>query len=133
VKFVPPRNDIEFYYAAADAYVGPSLEDTFAQPPAEAMACGLPVIVSSANGTSEIMTDEVNGLILMDPTDSAALASMIRRLYEDREFRNHLGANAATATLEYTWERNGREMVRIFEAILRRKAGASSQTAAEAL
>jgi glycosyltransferase involved in cell wall biosynthesis len=133
VKFVPPRNDIEFYYAAADAYVGPSLEDTFAQPPAEAMACGLPVIVSSANGTSEIMTDEVNGLILMDPTDSAALASMIRRLYEDREFRNHLGANAATATLEYTWERNGRELARIFEAILQRKAGASSQTAAEAL
>ena len=62
MKFVPPRNDIEFYYAAADAYVGPSLEDTFAQPPAEAMACGLPVIVSSANGTSEIVTDGVRRL-----------------------------------------------------------------------
>ena len=133
VKFVPPRNDIEFYYAAADAYVGPSLEDTFAQPPAEAMACGLPVIVSSANGTSEFVTHEANGLILMDPTDSATLASMIRRLYRDREFRDQLGANAASTTLEYTWERNGREMVRIFEEILLRKAGASSNTAVEAL
>jgi glycosyltransferase involved in cell wall biosynthesis len=133
VKFVPPRNDIEFYYAAADAYVGPSLEDTFAQPPAEAMACGLPVIVSSANGTSEIMTHEGNGLILTDPTDSATLASMIRRLYQDREFRDQLGAKAASTTLEYTWERNGRELVRIFEEILQRKAGASSQTAVEAL
>src|ERR1700689_1851438 len=133
VKFVPPRNDIEFYYSAADAYVGPSLEDTFAQPPAEAMACGLPVIVSSANGTSEIMTDEVNGLILMDPADSATLASMIRRLYEDREFREQLGANAASSALQYTWEQNGRELIRIFEEILQRKAGASSQTAAEAL
>ena len=112
VKFVPPRNDIEFYYAAADAYVGPSLEDTFAQPPAEAMACGLPVIVSSANGTSEIVTHEANGLILMDPTDSATLAAMIRRLYKDREFRDQLASNAASTTLEYTWERNGREMVR---------------------
>ena len=127
VKFVPPRNDIEFYYAAADAYVGPSLEDTFAQPPAEAMACGLPVIVSSANGTSEIMTHEANGLILTDPTDSATLASMIRRLYQDREFRDQLGAKAASTTLEYTWERNGRELVRIFEEILQRKAGASSR------
>jgi len=133
VKFVPPRNDIEFYYAAADAYVGPSLEDTFAQPPAEAMACGLPVIVSSANGTSEIMTHEANGLILTDPTDSATLTSMIRRLYQDKEFRDQLGAKAASTTLEYTWERNGRELVRIFEEILQRKAGASSATAVEAL
>ena len=43
VHFLPPRKDVEFYYAAADAYTGPSLEDTFALPPAEAMACGLPV------------------------------------------------------------------------------------------
>jgi glycosyltransferase involved in cell wall biosynthesis len=133
VKFVPPRNDVESYYAAADAYVGPSLEDTFAQPPAEAMACGLPVIVSSANGTSEIVTHEANGLILTDPTDSATLASLIRRLYENREFRDRLGAKAASTTLEYTWERNGRELVEIFEEILRRKAGASSATAVEAL
>ncbi len=133
MKFVPPRNDIEFYYAAADAYVGPSLEDTFAQPPAEAMACGLPVIVSSANGTSEIVTDGVNGLILLDPTDSATLAAMIRRLCENSEFRDQLASNAAHTTLEYTWESNGRELVKIFEEILRRKAGSSSQTVVETL
>ena len=131
VKFVPPRNDIEFYYAAADAYVGPSLEDTFAQPPAEAMACGLPVIVSSANGTSEIVTDGVNGLILSDPTDSATLAAMVRRLYEDRVFRDQIASSAANSTLAYTWESNGRELVKIFEEILRRKEGSSPQTVVE--
>jgi glycosyltransferase involved in cell wall biosynthesis len=131
VRFVPPRNDIEFYFAAADAYVGPSLEDTFAQPPAEAMACGLPVIVSSANGTSEIVTHGLNGLILSDPTDSVTLAALIRRLYENREFRDQLGANAAATALEYTWESNGRELVKIFEEILRRKAGASPETVVE--
>jgi glycosyltransferase involved in cell wall biosynthesis len=131
VKFVPPRNDIEFYYAAADAYVGPSLEDTFAQPPAEAMACGLPVIVSSANGTSEIVTDGVNGLILSDPTDSATLAAMIRRLYEDQMFRDQIASSAANTTLAYTWESNGRELIKIFEEILRRKAGSSPQTVIE--
>jgi glycosyltransferase involved in cell wall biosynthesis len=128
VTFVPPRKDVEFYYAAADTYVGPSLEDTFAQPPAEAMACALPVIVSSANGTCEIITDEVDGLILRDPTDSIALAAMIRRLYHDEQFRNHLAAKAAATALEYTWERNGRELVEIFHEILRRKASPSTQT-----
>ena len=131
MKFVPPRNDIEFYYAAADAYVGPSLEDTFAQPPAEAMACGLPVIVSSANGTSEIVTDGVNGLILSDSTDSATLAAMVRRLYEDRVFRDQIASSAANSTLAYTWESNGRELVKIFEEILRRKEGSSPQTVVE--
>lgn len=128
VKFLPPRKDVEFYYAAADAYVGPSLEDTFAQPPAESMACGLPVIVSSANGTSEIITHEVDGLILQDPTDSIALAAMIRHLYHDEKFRNQLASHAATTALEYTWERNGRELVEIFHEILRRKASPSAQT-----
>ena len=67
VHFLPPRQDVEFYYAAADAYVGPSLEDTFALPPQEAMACGMPVIVSAENGTSEIITDGKDGLILGIP------------------------------------------------------------------
>jgi len=44
VLFLPQRPDVEWYYAAADAYIGPSLEDSFALPPLEAMACGLSVI-----------------------------------------------------------------------------------------
>jgi UDP-glucose:(heptosyl)LPS alpha-1,3-glucosyltransferase len=128
VYFLPPRSDVEFYYAAADVYVGPSLEDTFAQPPAEAMACGLPVIVSEANGASEIITDGVDGFILKDPTDSIALAAIIRRLFEDRELRRAMGERAAATTQSYTWERNGHELAGILEEILRRKSRPAEQT-----
>jgi UDP-glucose:(heptosyl)LPS alpha-1,3-glucosyltransferase len=128
VHFFLPRSDVEFYYAAADAYAGPSLEDTFAQPPAEAMACGLPVIVSQTNGASEIITDGIDGFILKDPMDSNALAAMIRRLYEDRELRATIGEKAAEITRQYTWERNGRELAAIFEEILRRKSRPAEQT-----
>jgi len=127
IQFLPPRNDIEFYYAAADAYVGPSLQDLYAMPPAEAMACGLPVIVSAAAGVSEIVTNGVDGLILADPTDADALATMIRRLYEDEPFRMRLGEKAANTARQYTWERNGRELAAIFEDILRRKARPAAQ------
>jgi len=133
VHFLSPRPDVGFYYAAADAYVGPSLEDTFAQPPAEAMACGLPVVVSSANGTSEIITDGVDGLILKDPTDSTALAAIIRRLYEDAEFRATMGKRAAQTTQQYTWERNGEELLKIFQEVLRRKAEQATQSVAQEL
>jgi glycosyltransferase involved in cell wall biosynthesis len=133
VRFLSPRQDIEFYYAAADAYAGLSLEDNFALPPAEAMACGLPVIVSAANGTSEIITHGVDGLILDDPKDATGLARMIRRLYEDEEFRTRLGEKAAATARQYTWERNGRELAAIFEEVLRRRSSFAGPTLSQDL
>ena len=131
VQFKAPRADVEFYYAAADAYAGPSLEDTFALPPQEAMACGLPVIVSAANGTSEIITHEVDGLILQDATDAATLARMIRRLYEDAHFRTRLGENAHKTAQQFTWERNTGEFRTILEDALRRKAQTRARAVAQ--
>ena len=131
IHFLPPRDDIEFYYAAADAYVGPSLEDTFAQPPAECMACGMPVIVSANNGTCEIITDGKDGLILADPADASTLATMIRHLFEDREFAAGLGRNANETARQYTWARNGRELDTIFEQLLKRKSRSTVRTMAQ--
>jgi glycosyltransferase involved in cell wall biosynthesis len=121
VRFLAPRKDIEFYYAAADAYAGPSLQDSYGIPPAEAMACGLPVIVSASAGVAEITTHGVDGLILDDPTDSKALATMIRHLYEDETFRSRLGQRAVETARQYTWERNGLELAAIFEGLLLQK------------
>jgi glycosyltransferase involved in cell wall biosynthesis len=46
IRFEKPSMDVLSFYAAADLYVGPSLEDSFGLPILEAMACGLPVIAS---------------------------------------------------------------------------------------
>jgi glycosyltransferase involved in cell wall biosynthesis len=122
VHFLPPRKDVEFYYAAADVYAGPSLEDTFALPASEAMACGLPVIISGRAGASELVTHGIDGLILDDPTNGESLAAMIRRLYENPELRAQLGQNASKSAQKYTWERSSRELAKIFEDVLQRKA-----------
>jgi len=121
VRFLPSRPDVAFYYAAADAYVEPSVEDTFAHPPAEAMACGLAVITSVTNGTAEIITDGMDGLIIQDPTNSKELATQIRRLCEDPYFCRWLGENAARTSLRYTWDQNGEQMKEIFTNMLRNK------------
>ncbi len=133
VMLLPPRKDIEFYYAAADAYAGPSLQDSYGIPPAEAMACGLPVIVSAAAGVSEIVTNGADGMILRDPTDSAKLAEIILLLYKDRELCNRLGTNAAQTARKYTWERNGRELSLIFDDIVRRRSAGETQTQTQEL
>jgi glycosyltransferase involved in cell wall biosynthesis len=125
VRFLSARPDVEFYYAAADAYIGPSLEDTFAQPPAEAMACGLPVVTSITNGTAEIISDGVDGLILREPTDSDDLAAKIRLLFKDPELRNRLGEQAARTAQQYTWDRNGKEIRAILQGLLQQKGFSS--------
>ena len=132
VHFLPPRRDVEYYYAAADVYVGPSLEDTFALPVFEAMACGLPVIVSACAGASELITEGFDGMVLHDPRDKSMLAAMIRRLFADADCLKRLGRNAATTTQKYTWERSSSELAAVFHEILAQEGrGALPQTLPE--
>jgi len=121
IRFLPLRRDVQTYYAAADAYVGPSLEDAFALPPAEAMASGLPVIVSSQTGLSELVSDGEDALLLRDPKDAKQLRQLMERLLRDSALRDRLGVNAARKMQQLTWERNADEMDRIFRSVLAHK------------
>jgi UDP-glucose:(heptosyl)LPS alpha-1,3-glucosyltransferase len=129
VRFLPPRKDVEFYYAAADAYAGPSLEDTFALPASEAMACGLPVIISSRAGASSLITHGRDGFILDDPTDAKKLAALVRSLYEDPDLRERMGQSAAATAANYTWARSAQELSAIFQQVLARKRRARATDA----
>jgi glycosyltransferase involved in cell wall biosynthesis len=106
VMFLPPSPDVLQFYAAADAYVGPSLEDAYGLPVLEAMACGLPVLASSRAGVSEIIDHEINGIILRDPRDTLELLSALRRLIADPGFCRRLGERAASTAQDHTWDRN---------------------------
>jgi glycosyltransferase involved in cell wall biosynthesis len=118
---LPPVPEVEACYAAADLYAGPSLEDSFAIPPLEAMACGLPVIVSRQAGVSELVTHGVDGFILENPTDSRQLAELIHRIYESADLRQRLSICAEATARQFTWQRNAEEMKKIFEECLCRK------------
>ncbi len=121
VKFLAPSDDVLQFYAAADAYVGPSLEDAYGLPVLEAMACGLPVIASVRAGVSEIIRDAVDGLLLRNPEDSRELAALIRRLAEDGLLRERLAEAAAHAALQHTWDRNAAETWNFLNAVAARK------------
>ena len=106
VQFCASSSDVMQFYAAADVYASPSREDAFALPPIEAMACGLPVITSSNNGGSQVITEGVDGFVMTDAEDSIALADLLRRLAQDDTLRNYVGENAARTAQQYTWDRN---------------------------
>lgn len=114
VLFLPLRSDVEWYYAAADAYVGPSLEDAFALPPLEAMACGIPAVVSRQAGVSELLTHGIDGLILEDATDSDQLAHFIEKLISEPDFSAQVGSAGARTASKYTWDKNAERLFGIF-------------------
>ena len=107
VRFLTASADVLSFYAAADAYVAPSLEDAFGLPILEAMACGLPVIASVQAGASENVLDGVTGYLLRDPMNQVELADLIRRLAGDRSAAQKLGAAAAQyVQASVSWDHN---------------------------
>jgi glycosyltransferase involved in cell wall biosynthesis len=126
-RFEPSRDDVLDFYAAADLYVSPSQEDSFGLPVAEAMACGLPAIVSIFAGVSSLLHDGVDSLILRDPHDAKTLATMIRTLYQKAEWRSHMGQAAAKASLEWTWDRHAADVWELLKDTLGKKLPRSVQ------
>ncbi len=121
VQFRMPSDDVLQFYAAADAYAGPSLEDAYGLPILEAMACGLPVITSIRAGVSEILRDGVDGLLLHDPEDSRELAALIRKLISGPALRTQLAEAAAATAQQFTWDRNAAETWKFLNEVAARK------------
>lgn len=106
VHFCAQTSDILSFYAAADIYAAPSLEDSFNLPVLEAMACGLPVIVSVKAGVSDFLTDGEDAMLLHEPTSADALEKILSSLLRDRELRDKLAANGAAKAGTFTWDRH---------------------------
>ena len=113
VTFAGETADILTYYSAADVYVAPSLEDSFNLPALEAMACGLPVILSSSAGMSDYVKDGVDALLLRNPQDADELAVALQRLLADPSLRATIGSNASQTAALFSWDRHAEEIHRL--------------------
>lgn len=63
VRFLPPTDHIERYYAAADAFIFPTAYDAFGMVLLEALAAGLPVFSSDCAGAAEVISPGVDGFV----------------------------------------------------------------------
>lgn len=84
--FLGETRDIANLYAAADIFLLPTIYDPFSNACLEALASGLPVITTRANGFSEIMRDGIDGTVIEQPDDVPALIDALRA-WSDAERR----------------------------------------------
>lgn len=116
VFFLGALQDVSPAYRAADALVHPTLEDTFAMVVLEAMAHGLPVVVSSAAycGISGLLSHGVNALLVADPRSAQALGSAVGQVYSDEDLRRQLGGQARLFAQGYRWKDIARQQESLY-------------------
>jgi glycosyltransferase involved in cell wall biosynthesis len=102
VRFLGHCADMRGHYAAADLFVLPSLMEGSAKAVLEAMAHGLPSVVSTHTGT--VVEHGREGLVV-PPADVDALAEALDRLIGDARLRAAMAAAARGTARHYTWER----------------------------
>ncbi len=107
VHFLGAFNDVSPLYEAADCLAHPTTEDTFAMVVLEAMAHGLPVVVSDVRycGIAGKLTHEVNALILSSPTDVAELSEQLLRCLSVAAAQSPLSDGARELAQRYIWVR----------------------------
>ena len=87
--FLGRRNDVPQLLACCDLSVLPSEAEGLPNSVLEAMAAGLPVVATCVGGSSEVIIDGVNGL-LVPPGDGQALAEAILRILQDSTLARRL-------------------------------------------
>jgi len=109
-----PRARLVATFQAATAFVYPSLYEGFGLPPAEALACGLPVIVSDRSSLPEVVGDA--GLAVPPRAEeiAAALATVLEKPARAAEMSRLALAQAA----KFTWENAASGMESAFRAAL---------------
>jgi len=105
VRLIPATPEVSPYYLSADVYVHPTLQDSFGMAPLEAMAHGLPVVLSGTAhcGFAQYVTHQQNAWVLVDPQDAEQIAVGLRTLGTDSVVRERMITQATKLVADFSW------------------------------
>jgi UDP-glucose:(heptosyl)LPS alpha-1,3-glucosyltransferase len=117
--FTGAVENINRYYAASDIFVFPTMYEAFSLATLEAVASGLPAIVTKVNGTDELIRDGYNGFFV--GRDGKEIAETIRLLIDDGVLMQKLGKGARESAEKFTWDIIVRNTYDVYEEVLKNK------------
>ena len=113
VIFLGSRTDMPDIYHMADCFVLASFREGLSRSIMEAMACGLPCIVSDIRGNRDLI-DSAGGF-LFDPTDSEKLLDSIKRIHDSVELRMSMSMHNQEKIMDYSYEKVVNLLSKIYE------------------
>jgi UDP-glucose:(heptosyl)LPS alpha-1,3-glucosyltransferase len=115
-RFLGVVRDLPALYTAADVFTLPTIYDPFSNACLEAIAAGLPVVTTSANGFSEIVTPGVHGHVV-DPGDVSGLAAALE-FWRTRDPAK-TAADCMLLAKSYSIDRNVEATIRVLDEAIR--------------
>ncbi|MEW6069890.1 MAG: glycosyltransferase family 4 protein [Candidatus Thermoplasmatota archaeon] len=112
-----PDESIPELYALADVFVLPSVSEPFGIAPLEAMACGVPTIISKTSGVSEI----VRSCLLVDFWDVDEMANKIIAILRYDALSRTLREEELREICErrFSWENAAEETIKLYNELLK--------------
>lgn len=107
--------DLPALYSDAACMAYPSLYEGFGFPVLEAMACGTPVLTSTASSMPEVAGDAA---ILVDPYNVDAIRDGLERLLDDDALRADLAVRGRAQAQRFTWARAAEQLGRVYRKLL---------------
>lgn len=106
------EEDKPYLYNLADVFVYPSFFEGFGLPPLDAMACGVPTIVSNNSSLPEVVG---NGAITVDANNIDELGFAIRKVLENQELKDYLIKKGLSRAKKFDWEKTAQEFLNLFK------------------
>ena len=123
VRFLGPRGDPERLYRAADVFVLPTAYDPAANSTLEALASGLPVVTSAANGAGEILREGRHGTVVPAPVHPGDVADALAAWLE-RADRPAVAAACRARAEEFPAEDSCAAMLEIYREVVAARGAA---------
>jgi UDP-glucose:(heptosyl)LPS alpha-1,3-glucosyltransferase len=114
IHFAGMVRDVTRIFHGVDALAMPSLFEPFGNVAMEAMASGLPVMVSAQSGASELLPDAMRKFVVQDPSDSSEIAEKLNALLDTRDA---LRAAVRATAERYTWNAYAENLLKIISAL----------------
>jgi glycosyltransferase involved in cell wall biosynthesis len=111
-----PHYNLAALYSQADVFAFPSLAEGSALVTYEALASGLPCVVTHEAGS--VVRDGIEGFVV-SKCDATELANHIYQLYQDKDLRRQMAVAARKRAEEFTWQRYQTHLVEILGTIHR--------------
>jgi len=106
------EEELPVLYNACDLFVFPSLYEGFGLPPLEAMACGVPVIVSDRTSLPEVAGDAA---LMIDPSDVGRLAENMKKLLDDTDLRKTMVKRGIDRAARFSLDNMAKKTLAVYE------------------
>lgn len=119
IKFLGMRSDVNKLMAMSDIFVLPTYNEPFGLVGVEALASGLPILMTKTQGPKDYLKDGINGFFIKRNGDD--IAKKISLFYNDKKLLKDMSLQARKDALEFSWDQISKKYISLIEEVYKMK------------